>query len=89
MVYCVIIAIVLIGCFFWFTAKNKYGPDVSQSYQSAEGEFTIKGRKGKFVIRKNDSVEFLVEDGKITAVKDLKKSNKYVYYEEGTSNGSD
>lgn len=88
MVYCVIIAIVLISCFFWFTAKYKYGPDVSQTYKSAEGEFTIKGRKGKFVIRKNDSVEFLVEDGKITAVKDLKKSNKFVFYKEGTSNGS-
>lgn len=88
MVYCVIIAIVLIGCFFWFTAKNKYGPDVSQIYKSDEGEFTIKGRKGKFVIRKNDSVEFLVEDGKITAVKDLKNSNKFVYYKDGGGNGT-
>lgn len=69
--------------------QNKLNPKITQSYNSKEGDFVLNGRKNKFTIKKNNAIEFLVEDGKIVAVKDLRKGEQFVYYTKGGKDGSD
>lgn len=54
--------------------------NVSQRYNSKEGRFVISGKKKRFVITKNENIEFLVEDGQIVACKDKRVSDDFVYY---------
>ena len=35
-----------------------------------------------FVIKKDDSLEFLVEEGEIVALRDINKSKEFTYYKE-------
>lgn len=45
-------------------------------------EFNVKGNDDRFIIRKNDRFEFIIENGKIIAGKDRTRHEKFTYYKE-------
>lgn len=84
MIILFILVIVCVICFIWYKKKTfNSSPDninVSQTYDSEYGNFTVFGRKNKFVVTKNENISFLVEDGQIVACKDNRISKDYKYY---------
>lgn len=56
--------------------------DVSQKYDSEAGHFVISGKKNKFIVTKDEKIEFLVEDGQIVACRDKRVSDDFKYYGE-------
>lgn len=62
-----------------FIRKKPLGK-IDQVYTSEAGAFRVEGQTNRFVIRKDDRFEFLVEDGVITACKDLTRHQEFVYY---------
>jgi len=53
---------------------------VDCAYESELGEFKADGELEKFVIKKDDRYEFLVENGVIIACKDKVRNKQFIYY---------
>ena len=67
-----------IGLFFLHEKKKK----LNIRYESEKGIFEITGMKDKFIIKKDENFEFLIEEGRIVACRDKRKSLEFIYYEE-------
>lgn len=63
-----------------FKRITQMNPKVTAHVKFSEGDFTIQGRKNRFVVKKNADLEFLIQDGQIVAYRNLAKSPQYIYY---------
>lgn len=57
-----------------------YAKRVNQTMQCSEGKFSVRGTKKRFTIRKGKRFIFIVENGRIVAVKDKSASSKRIEY---------
>lgn len=60
--------------------RRKFSGRIDRAYMSDAGVFRVEGKANRFVIRKDDRFEFLVENGVITACKDRTRHKEFVYY---------
>ena len=54
--------------------------NVTQVFEIGNDKFEIIGKQDNFTITKNGIIEFLVENGQIIAVKDIRISDEFIYY---------
>ena len=73
---------VLVLLFFIYRYIHNLPPVVTQEYQCEGGHFKVKGRMNNFTIKKDDHIEFLVQEGEIVALRDTTKSKEFIYYKE-------
>ena len=76
----VFLALVLLS--FIYRYIHNLPPVVTQEYQCEHGSFKVKGRMNNFIIKKDDHIEFLVQNGEIVALRDTTKSKEFIYYKE-------
>ena len=79
------VSIFIFVCILFFVYLKKktiieLNKKVDATYNLDEGRFEIKGTTDKFIISKNDNIQFLVEDGRIIACKDLRVNNEFKFY---------
>lgn len=82
-IFFVSIFIFLCILFFVYLKKKtiiESNKNIDATYNLDEGRFEIKGTTDKFIISKNDNIQFLVEDGRIIACKDLRVNNEFMFY---------
>jgi len=69
---------------WWMFRRNRSrkagSSEIDMVCRSEAGSFTVKGNRRYFTVRKNGNFEFLVRDGQIVAVRDLRRSSEYVFY---------
>lgn len=56
--------------------------DIHVKYSNSDSTFVVDGTTDKFVIKKDDRFEFLIENGIIVACKDKKRHKDFIYYME-------
>ncbi len=78
----IVFIVILVMSFFAYRYYSSLPPVVTQEYKCQSGDFKVKGRMNSFVIKKDDSLEFLVEEGEIVALRDINKSKEFTYYKE-------
>ncbi len=81
--YFVCIAISIIASYIILKSVKKIykSSRVDAMYTLDKEKFKIRGRKNKFIISKNDNIEFLVSNGRIIACRDLRINKEFKYYE--------
>ncbi|MFA9559199.1 hypothetical protein ACERII_17965 [Evansella sp. AB-rgal1] len=74
-----VLILVMIG-FGIFYMRRKKKKRINATYVTDQGEFAIKGNMDRFIVKKDDRYEFLVDKGVIIACKDKQIHKKFVYY---------
>lgn len=69
--------IIIVAIIYWRIIHIKR---VNQTICCPEGQFSVHGRKNRFVIKKDNRFTFVVENGKIISVKDKAASSKQIEY---------
>lgn len=72
----------LVLLYFIYRYIHNLPPVVTQEYQCEDGNFKVKGRMNNFIIKKDDNLEFLVQEGEIVALRDITKGKEFIYYKE-------
>lgn len=78
MLVIIILIIIFISGVFIYKSRKKHKIDFV--YNSNEGKFLVEGNREKFIIKKDNRFEFLVENGLITAVKDKRRHKEFIRY---------
>lgn len=83
-----VLGVIIVALFVLTSVSKRNNSNFFTKYVFGNNEFFISGKKSSFSIRKNNNIEFLVENGEILACKDKNKSDKFVYYG-GENSGAD
>ena len=75
-----IIFLIVIIAIMTISFRVIYAKRVNQTIQCPEGQFSVSGTKKRFTIRKGKRFTFVVENGRIIAVKDTSASSKQIEY---------
>ncbi|MBS4174293.1 hypothetical protein [Bacillus sp. FJAT-49736] len=84
----IIIAFVLVG---WLKQRGKTAKQldpisptaIHATYSNSNSTYVADGTSDRFVIKKDDRFEFLIENGMIVACKDKSRHSDFIYYTEG------
>ena len=83
MIYIAIAVLIIVVALIGYIRKSR----IHYTLSLPDGEFSIKGRKEKFKIKKGNRFEFLVVDGRIVSCVDKRIGKKPIAYG-GNDNGS-
>lgn len=73
---CIIVAAVCMILCFLIRSKRK----VKRTLNCAEGRFSVRGKKDRFIVKKGRRFAFIVENGQITSLKDRAASSEWIKY---------
>jgi len=82
----VVIGAIVVALVAFFVIKSRRSKEsffpkpVRGSLECDEGQFSVSGNEGKYVIRKDNRFEFTVDEGQIVSVKDKAVSNEKKAY---------
>ncbi len=60
--------------------KKRIPQNITQVFTIGDDKFEVVGKQDNFIITKNNLIAFIVKDGQIIASRDLRISDKFVYY---------
>ena len=78
MLYIILPAVFIVAVIMYF--RIIHVKKVNQRIHCTEGQFSVRGTKNRFTIKKGNRFIFVVENGQITSVKDKAASSKQIEY---------